>query len=207
MKSQWLIRNNNKNIIVFFNGWGMDAKVVSHLCSDSFDVLMFFDYTDFEIENFDFSQYDKKIIIAWSMGVYVCNNYDCFKNFDKYIAINGTQKPIDDNYGIPVSVYNLTADNFNEYSCAKFMKKITSNVDLKAYCSRPAEDLKKELISIRDLKVKSYLKFDKAIVSLKDRIIPAKNQLAYWQSLNTEVAEIDGAHYIFDSFCKWEDLI
>ena len=207
MKIQWLIKNNNKDLIVFFNGWGMDEKVVSHLVSDNYDVLMLCDYRAFELENFDFSMYSKKILIAWSMGVYVCNNYKEFKSFDKFIAINGTLKPIDDEFGIPSMIYNLTVDNFNELSCSKFMKKITTNIDLKDYCSRSIEELKNELISIRDLNVENYFDFDKAIISSKDRIIPTKNQLNYWQNTNVEILQVDGAHYIFDMYKKWDELV
>lgn len=207
MKFQWLIKNDNNNLIVFFNGWGMDEKVVSHLVSDNYDVLMLCDYRTFELEKFDFSIYSQKILIAWSMGVYVCNNYQEFKSFDKFIAINGTLKPINDEFGIPSMIYNLTVDNFNELSCSKFMKKITTNIDLKDYCSRSIEELKNELISIRDLKVENYFEFDKAIIASKDRIIPTKNQLNYWKNTNTEIIQVEGSHYIFDMYEKWDELV
>lgn len=208
MRYKWLIENNNKNIIVFFNGWGMDEKIVSHLGSVNYDVLMFYDYRSFEHYNFDFSKYHKKILICWSMGVFVCNYfYENLKDFDKFIAVNGTQKPIDDNFGIPVMIYNLTVENFNELSCEKFVKKISSTVTLKEYCTRPTKDLKQELISIQNLKVQKYLKFDKAVVSLKDRIIPPKNQINYWLSQNIKPEEIQGAHSIFDKYENWDDLI
>ena len=207
MKYQWLIKNNSKNLVVFFNGWGMDEKVVSHLSSEKFDVLMFYDYRSFEIEKFDFSKYGKKILVAWSMGVYVCNKFDVFKSFDKFIAINGTQKPIDDDFGIPPLIYSLTVDNFNELSCGKFMKKITSKIDLREYCSRSVDDLKQELISIRDLIVENYIGFNKAIISSKDRIIPSKNQIKYWQKENVLFEEIEGPHYIFDLYKKWDEIV
>ena len=164
MKYKWINKSENKKLIVFFNGWGMDEKVVAHLNYSDFDVLMFYDYLNTENSDFDFSKYDYKVLITWSMGVYVCNIfYDKLKDFNKIIAINGTQKPIDDNYGIPVIVYNLTVENFNEFSSLKFMKKITTEIDLKEYTSRSTEELKQELISIRDLKIEKYLNFDKAI--------------------------------------------
>ena len=94
MKYKWLNKSNNKKLIVFFNGWGMDEKVVSHLSFNDFDVLMFYNYTDTDKSDFDFSNYEYKILLAWSMGVYVSNiYYETFKGFDKYIAINGTQYP------------------------------------------------------------------------------------------------------------------
>ena len=87
------------------------------------------------------------------------------------------------------------------------VKKISSTVTLKEYCTRPTEDLKQELISIQNLKVQKYLKFDKAVVSLKDRIIPPKNQINYWLSQNIKPEEIQGAHSIFDKYENWDDLI
>ena len=208
MQYKWLNKQNNKNLIVFFNGWGMDEKIVSNLSFDGFDVLTFFDYRIFEIQNFDFSVYEKKYLIAWSMGVYVCSLfYEKFKDFDKFTAINGTQNPIDDNYGIPYAAYNLTVDNFNELTCKKFMKKISSSVDLLNYCSRPLDELKQELISIRDLKIEQNLIFNKAILSANDRIFPYKNMINFWKEKNIQITEIEGSHYIFDRYKKWGDLL
>ena len=56
MQYKWLNKKGNKNLIVFFNGWGMDKKVVEHLLFDDYDVLTFYDYRIFEIDNFDFSK-------------------------------------------------------------------------------------------------------------------------------------------------------
>ncbi|MBQ8887564.1 MAG: DUF452 family protein [Candidatus Gastranaerophilales bacterium] len=208
MQYKWLNKKENKNLIVFFNGWGMDEKVVEHLNFANYDVLTFYDYRSLEIDDFDFSNYENKVLIAWSMGVYVCNYfYEQFKNFDKFVAINGTQKPIDENYGIPPVIYNLTVDNFNELSCSKFMKKISTTVDLKEYSSRTLEALKQELISIRDLKVEKLFNFDKAILSTKDRIFPIKNMKNYWNEKRVEIIEVEKAHYIFDSYKNWSDLI
>ncbi len=208
MQYKWLNKKNNKKIIVFFNGWGMNEKVVEHLYFDDFDVLTFYDYRNFSIEKFDFSSYEYKVLIAWSMGVYVCNYfYGLFKNFDKFIAINGTQKPIDDVYGIPTAIYNLTVDNFNELSCAKFMKKISTTVDLREYSARTIDELKQELISIKDLPVEKYLQFNNSVLSTKDRIFPFKNMQKYWLEKNVEIKEVEKSHYIFDEYEKWSDLL
>lgn len=208
MRYKWLNKNNNDKLIVFFNGWGMDDKVVSHLDCANFDVITFYDYQNFEIPSFDFSAYSKRYLIAWSMGVFVCNYfYELFCNFDKYIAVNGTQNPIDDEFGIPKKIYDLTVNNFNELSCAKFMKKISSSVDLNSYKSRSNEELKNELISIRDLKVENYFNFDEAIVSDKDRIIPTQNQINFWNKKGVTVKSEAGAHYIFDKYKSWGDFL
>jgi biotin synthesis protein BioG len=142
------------------------------------------------------------------MGVYVCNYfYDLFKNFDKFIAINGSLKPIDDEFGIPKMIYNLTVDNFNELSCSKFMKKISSSVDLKSYVTRNLDELKEELIFIRDLKINNYFEFNNVYISLKDRIFPPKNLINFWQNKNVEIVNLETGHYIFDKFKNWSDLV
>lgn len=201
MQYKWLNKQDNKKLIVFFNGWGMEEKAVEHLICKDYDVLTFCDYRNFEIDDFDFTKYEQKYLIAWSMGVYVCNYfYEIFKNFDKYIAINGTQKPIDDEFGIPKAIYDLTIENFNELSCAKFFKKISTKLEP---CSRKTEELKEELITIKYLKVKDFFNFNRAIISNKDRIIPSQNQKKFWKTYE----EIDAPHYIFDLYKSWDELL
>ena len=189
MEIKWLNKKNNNKFIVFFNGWGMDEKIVSNLLFEDYDVLTFFDYRNIEKIQIDLSDYKEKYLIAWSMGVYVCNFFrDEFKNFDKFIAINGTQKPIDNDYGIPVEIYNMTIERFNEQSCKKFIRKISPKLNTEEYCRRTIEELKEELISIRDLKI-------------------TKNQINYWNQENIKITELDSNHYIFDNFKTWSELL
>ena len=58
MEYKWLNNKNNNKIIIFFNGWGMDESVVSHLNPADFDILMFYDYNSLDT-NFDFSTLNK----------------------------------------------------------------------------------------------------------------------------------------------------
>lgn len=208
MQYKWINQANNKNLIVFFNGWGMDEKIVQSLNCSNFDVLSFFDYRNTDIQSFDFSMYEKKYLIAWSMGVYVCNYfYEWFENFDKLVAVNGTQMPINDNYGIPSMIYDMTVDNFNELSCSKFMKKISITVDLKGYSSRSLQDLKDELIAIRNIEINKFLNFNTVVLSTKDRIFPFKNMFNFWAEKKVDIIEVEKAHYIFDSYENWSDFI
>lgn len=208
MKQEWLNKKENTDLIVFFSGWG-DGNISFKPCCENFDVLMFFDYRTFDEIDIDFSHYKNKYLICWSMGVYVCNYYyDKFNNFNKLIAINGTQKPIDDNFGIPKFIYDLTIQNFNELSCNKFVKKMSPSLAPDEYATHSIEELKNELISIKNLEIKELLKFDKAIISLKDKIFPPQNQMNWWKTQNVkmEISE-NSFHYIFDIYKKWSDLI
>ena len=63
MKYKWLNLKKNREVIIFFNGWGMDESVMKHLNYGSYDVLMFYDYntldTDFDFKSLE--KYEKKI--------------------------------------------------------------------------------------------------------------------------------------------------
>ena len=209
MKSLWLNKRNNKNLIVFFNGWGMNETIVSHLDCNCNDVLMFCDYRKLDIENFDFSRHENKFLVAWSMGVYITNLfYDKLKYFNKKIAVNGTFYPVDNNYGIIEKIYNLTVNNFNETSCKKFVQRMFINKEL--LFNRTIQELKDELVSIKQYTkapLQKILNYDKVIISLKDKIIPTKNQINFWKDKGVIIENIDCGHYPFDVFSNWNEII
>lgn len=210
MKHLWLNKKNNKNLIIFFNGWAMNQSAISHLDYKNYDLIMFYDYRTLDCENFDFSQYENKYFIGWSMGVFIANFIEFSKNIKTKIAINGTLAPINDKFGIPKKIYDLTANNLNETSCQKFIQKMDLYKEFKFVPDRTILDLKDEL-----LKIKQYTKsfsqliyFDKVIISNKDKIIPFKNQLNFWQNQNNVIIkQIDTGHYPFGFFSNWEDII
>ena len=210
MNFLWLNKKNNKNLIVFFNGWGMNKAIVSHLGYKDNDILMFYDYRKIDIENIDFSQYKNRFLIAWSMGVYMSNwFYDKLKNFNKKIALNGTFFPINNTCGIAEKIYDLTVNNFNEISCKKFIQRMFINKDF--YFDRTTKELKDELVAIKQYTHKPLqktLKYDKVIISLQDKIIPAKNQINFWKKTKTvNIENIDCGHYPFAIFDNWNQII
>jgi len=203
MKYKWLNNGNNQNLIVFFNGWGMDESVVKHLNFENYDVLMFYDYNSLET-NFDFASinlYSNKYLVAWSMGVMTATNFDI--NYIKKIAINGTLKPIDDKFGIPKRIYNLTLKGFSPKGAEKFIK----NMFLEEYnlpiINRNFENQKSELEALTHYKAKENFKYDKIILSTEDKIIPTKNQIAFW---NIE-PNISSGHAPFNKFKNWSELL
>ena len=212
MQYLWLNQNNeNKKIIVFFNGWGMNETPVKHLKCDDFDILILFDYRNFEFNfsQFDFTKYNEKYLIGWSMGVYVSNLFKKeFNNFNKKIAINGTKKIIDDNFGIPKRIYQITVKLFNENSCEKFIKNMFSNemINPNIKITKTIEELKEELITIQNLELKEEIDFDLAIISNDDKIIPTKNQINFWAN-KTKIKELNASHYPFENYEKWSDIL
>lgn len=211
MKNFWLNKNNNKKLVVFFSGWGMDEKSVQHIICDDFDVLSFFDYRNLKIDEKIFDQinsYPEVYISAWSMGVMVSAIFEArICNVASKIAIAGTLFPIDDKYGIPNKIYDLTLNNFNDLSKRKFLRKMFA-VDETKFINRNTCELKDELVALKNMKISSDIFFDKAFVPLQDKIIPVQNQFAFWHTRpQTKIIEINCGHYPFFKLKSWMDIL
>ena len=203
MKYKWLNRENNDKVILFFNGWGMDETVVNHLKYEDYDILMFYDYnsleTDFNFKLFD--TYHQKYLIAWSMGVMTATQFDI--NYDKKIAINGTLKPIDDKYGIPTRIYNLTLKGFSPKGAELFIKNMYKEEENIPHPTREFENQKSELEALTHYNANPNFKYDKVILSTEDKIIPTKNQVAFWGI----EPNMESGHSPFYHFEKWSDML
>jgi len=118
MKSEWLHRRQKERLIIFCNGWGMDASPFLPLGAREYDVLMLFDYRDLALDcNLAtlFDSYQSAFLVSWSMGVWV--GQQIFQSWSHClqgaIAINGTLCPIHDQFGIPEQLYDATLEQFN----------------------------------------------------------------------------------------------
>lgn len=203
--------NGSKSLIVFFCGWAMDEKPFEILESADSDVLFVFDYSTLDL-NFNFSKYDKKVLIAFSYGVFIAAIAD-LPDFDYKIAINGTLKPIDKEFGIVPKIFDLTLQSIDEDSMLKFYSRMfDNNLDDEYFKEhlpqRNSSDCKIELAQIKkyyeENPDKNY-KYDKVIISDKDKIILAKNQLNYWQG--ADIKRVDASHFIFYKFNNFDEII
>lgn len=203
MKYKWLNKGTNKKVILFFNGWGMDENVVNHLEFDDYDVLMFYDYNNLETD-FDFGSldiYTQKYLTAWSMGVMIATLFDV--DYVKKTAINGTLRPIDDEFGIPKRIYNLTLRGFSAESAKLFIKNMFKEKCDLPVINREFENQKSELEALTHYRANEKFKYDRVILSTQDKIIPTKNQAAFWNiEPNTQ-----GGHAPFNNYKKWSELL
>ena len=206
MKHFWLNKTNtNKKLIIFFNGWGMDEKIISHLECEDYDVVVLYEYNDLEldIQSLNLSQYTEKHIIAWSMGVMVATLFN-FGEIKTATAICGTPFAINNEYGIPERIYNLTIKGFSETSSKKFMGRMfieKPNID--TFSDRTFDSKLSELKKMLEYKPNTEFNFTKAIVGTDDKIIPTKNQLNYWDNPIT----INSGHCPFMLYKKWTELL
>ena len=203
MKYKWLNKQNNENIIVFFNGWGMDEFVVKDLNPENYDVLMFYNYNS-PVSEFDLNllnNYKKRHLIAWSMGVMTATLYNI--NWDTKTAINGTLKPVSDKFGIPVRIYELTLKNFSLLGAEKFFRAMFRDDVTPPKIKRDFEEQKTELAALKEYKGNENFKYDRIIISSEDKIIPPKNQTAFW---GIEPNIVSG-HAPFNLFKNWSELL
>ena len=203
MEYKWLNKENNKELIVFFNGWGMDENVVSHLDCTNYDVLMFYDYNTLKT-NFDFAlleKYTKKHLIAWSMGVMTATLFNI--KYTSETAVNGTLKPIDNQFGIPERIYELTLKGFNPKGAEKFITNMFDTKTSLPEIKRSFENQKSELEALKNYTANTSFKYSKIWLSNNDKIIPTKNQVEFW---NIE-PNLNSGHCPFFLFKKWEELL
>lgn len=210
MNYKWLQKNNNDKLIIFFNGWGMDENSVSHLNCGDYDVLVLFDYNNLNLDT-DIPKYKEKYIIAWSMGVMISGINETEKireNSVSYTAICGTPFPINDNYGIPERIYDLTVKGFSELSSKKFISRMFNGEKIPGVITkRTLESQKSELIELKKYTPSEKVKFDKVIVGENDKIIPTKNQTNYWTDKDVNIIFTPTGHYPFLMYNDWAELV
>lgn len=215
MQYHWLNKQNNDKLIIFFAGWSFDDKPFKFLNCKDFDVLMFFDYNNFDLTKI--STYKEYYLITWSMGVFVAYQLkDILPKFKKKIAINGTPFPVNDEFGIPYKPFLLTLKHAKIGLEGKFYQNIFNNSEeykryIYAPVERSIENRVEELQSIYDkikLTEKIYTKYyNKAFISKNDKIIPPKNQINFWQTYNTDFEILDGGHFPYYNFKSWNEIL
>lgn len=209
-----LINNNSNELIVFFNGWGMDASLLEHFDSEGKDVLILFDYrADIQLPSINLKKYTNTYIVAWSMGVYVANQLaqKLNQNISKSIAICGSLYPVNNEYGIPVKIFDITCKGLRLAGIDKFFKQMFIGIDNQLF-NRPNRELSEQIDELENLKTVSInnklnnFKWDVAVVGIKDKIFPPNNLISYWEG-KTKLIQEDIPHYPFDKYDMWSKIL
>ncbi len=210
------VNHHQNQLILFFNGWGMDETVVTHLDSSDYDMLICYHYnSDFSFDSSILESYEKVYLVAWSMGVWAAAT--TIQNLDiditKAIAINGTLLPVDNIYGINKAIFKGTIEHFSERNKQKFDRRMmSSKADFQSYqsllSSRTLEDQLEELKLIYALALQKTITFafDKAVIGKNDLIFTEENQNNFWKN-KVDIVEKEWAHYPFFNFLTWKDII
>lgn len=206
MKQHFIINNSQKQLLLFFAGWGMDETPFLHIQTAGCDWMICYDYRSLEFDTTLMQAYSEITLIAWSMGVWAASQI--MKQHpslpvSQSIAINGTLYPIHATKGIMPSVFEGTLQGLNEQTLQKFQRRMcNSSTDYKAFQTiapkRPVEELKEELAAIRQQclsSVSSDFIWHKAIVGKNDRIFLPEYQETAWRNKVDSLVNVEAAHY------------
>lgn len=200
--------SSNRRLILIFGGWSTAAPLYRHIVRKGWDTALVTDYSDLDFDRQAIAGYDTIYLYAWSMGVWgassVLENADITMAF----AVNGTPFPADDARGIPVGIFQGTAERLDERNLLKFRKRILGSSDasmlsLISQGSASVAELKEELGAI--LRMSPSIKSDsirwrRAYIGNDDRIFPAENQVNAWNEISaragTDIFRFDAPHYI-----------
>lgn len=205
MKHYFIQRKNYPRLTLFFAGWGMDERPFADYCPVESDLLICYDY---RLLDFDFTllqRYEEIRLIAWSMGVWAASVV--LQHVDlpicECLALNGTMTPVDDNEGIPRTVFEKTLEGMNDVALEKFIRRMCLKRDkteafLAKRPTRSVAELKEELQRIGEqansCAVPAF-KWERAVIGRDDLIFIAANQKNAWRDTGTEVIEYDIPHY------------
>lgn len=182
------------SLIVFFNGWGMDEKILPDIEEKHEILCINFPYS-VPLEKLE--GIEEIIFIGWSFGAYYANKFlkenPRFQN-SLSIAINGTPDMIGKN-GIPKKILELTLKTLSEDSLRQFHINMECNNNL--FAGKDITFLRDELKYFIENSDSSENFFKGALISVRDRIVPAKNQENYFSDKNVIIKKISYGHFIF----------
>ena len=225
MKTLWLRKEGSGELILFFNGWGMDHHIAAHLLADSLaagfthDLLVCYDYRLLEPEEGfmdSISRYGKVTLIAWSFGVWAASQIE-LPSLNGAIAINGTLQPVSEDKGITPEVFQATLSTYSEENRNRFNRRMCGSRQALALFEsmvpdRTALDQQEELARLQELLQSRSLTssvswhFTHALIGGRDLVFPAQQQYNAWHGVpQTIIAEM--AHFPFFHFRTFQELL
>ncbi len=215
MKTCWLNREGNPDCILFMAGWGMGPEPFQQMTAGPMDVIMVYDYRRLDHADLlsQLPENSRIHLLSWSMGVWVAGKLFQQNKFSSTTAIGGTCRPIDDAYGLPEQLFDATINNFSPVILNNFYSAMFDNPEQAQWFldnppNRSPVGLQEELIALRTAcRVQPEVKdiFDHKIVTSRDRIFPARNQIRAWGRQNCET--MAQPHFPFYQWASWAELL
>ncbi len=215
MKSCSLRREGRAAVMVIFAGWAMDERPFRHLKTDTYDVIVYYDYrniTDVP-NNAEVAGYACRKLLAWSFGCAAANAVALQTGwtFKRAVALNGTIIPESDDFGVSARLLNATARNLACGGWDKFVARMCPDEESRRVFdagmpSRNLEELQQELVALRNLASPSLCVFDLALVGEKDRIIFSASQKRCWERYHVPVLTLACGHFPFHLWTRWEEI-
>ena len=210
------LSSGHNRCLLFFAGWGMDAHPFKRMAAEGFDLFIAYDYRSLDVDLPVLTSYEEVHIVAWSMGVWAASTVLQGVEIASAMAINGTELPVNDNYGIPVQIAHGTLDTLTPESLARFNRRMCASAEVLADFNaiapqRGIDELKEELAAIyrqAGTADESPLIWNKALIGRGDRIFPVANQERFWmEKRGVEMQVIDAPHYPFYLWNRWNEIV
>jgi len=225
MKTTWLRKEGAEELLLFFNGWGMDRRIGDHLLVESLsegfeaDLLICHDYRTLEPEAGVMSEagrYGSITVVAWSFGVWAAQHVE-LPPIKRAIAINGTRYPVNAERGICPEVFQATLATYSEKSRDRFNRRMCGSGEAHALFSsmspdRSAADQHEELERLQEHFLTqgasdgTVWHYDHAIIGGRDLIFPAERQYCAWKALPKTVIA-DMPHFPFFHFRNLPEVL
>ena len=204
MKIRFLTHNpGNRSLILIFAGWSTGPELYQDAGMNGWDVAVVYDYSDTSLDVSFLDSYPTVWLFAWSLGVRMASVSLPPQKITAAFAINGTLNPVDNSLGIPEAIYNGTASALDGRNLAKFRRRMSPDADTfrrlfdREFSQSEIEDLRSQLYLIRDLALSANkLPWQRAFISVNDRIFPPDNMMAAWQKEKVDTVPLEGAHYL-----------
>ena len=206
MNHHFIKKEGNRQLILVFGGWSVGKEFYSDLCFPEWDTLLVNGYSDSDFDPNLLAEYDSVALFAWSLGVFMASRLITDENVCMAVAINGTEFPLSDNYGIPEKIFIGTAENLSTASLTKFQKRMAGKrfnevSDVLNELS-DIDSLRNELLYIKNRFSESKsektnpLHWTRSYVYSDDLIFPAEVQKNFWSVFHpsTEVISAEGSH-------------
>ena len=208
-------QTQNPKTILFFSGFSGERRVFEHLRLGACEVVFVSDYRANDLDLSFLDSREEITLIAWSMGVAMANRFlnqsrlnhsvsPTRLKITKKIAINGTIYGIDKARGIPPLAFKKTIEGLD----LQAFKKSTYGEN------EPCTTLSQETLVCELNNLYTTLTttpatpelWDCALVSLEDRIFPARYQLRGWEGHAKRIIHTHAPHFAFGVFESWRDL-
>lgn len=213
MNRTFLHRGSHADLILFFNGWGMDSSFCQSWTCGSCDVLALDHYATLDPLP-DLSAYTRIHLVAWSLGVWVAAKQleSLHLPIVDGLAINGTLRILDAQTGIAPEIFQGTIDHWQEETARdRFIRRMTAGQTWPWPFARDMREQKEELIALeQQIRVSACPcnPFTHAWIGRQDRIVPAAAQHRFWTTCPTvTIVEADVPHYPFDGIGSWEEVL
>lgn len=208
-------------LIILFLGWGCPPECFRRLSKPGYDLLIISDYVDWNADTLDAmiasirepaedaTSYCEIVVVAWSFGVRMAADFidRSKRNITLRLAINGSIRHIDDNFGIPRKIFDATIDGLSQIGLRKFRLRTAGSKTIFENCldvsdtPEEFERYRRELvffgkISEQEIPESMQCLFDKAVVGTADRIFPPENLRREWERI--DIFEEDGMAHLPD---------